>query len=573
MNRRKYLEIKHVEICGFLKELADYVKQVFRKLSANYLFGYCMVFFAETKRRHFLILAGAFLILWALLFSIRPPTWDAISYYVYARSALFDQDLHFENDFQLSYAIASPDFIAKEFDRVSTDSGYVVNLFPMGNGLLWLPGLALLRLVAAIWPTLLPVGAPSGYELFFTSHLSIFSALLGFLAFWWSYLLARRVSKSSLALAAALTMMVATPLLHYQFRDPMYSHATAAFVTALAVFIWAKQINAWAAPLQAVVLGAVIGLAGLVRWQNLMYLALPALSAFYLTFSRPAEQRRQNLWRACQHLFFVGGAALLVFGLQMAVWKVLYGSFVTIPQGESFIDWRAPFLWPLLFSSFRGLLPWMPVFFLVVWGLLAAPRAQRPFTWPLLLVLLLEVYINASTRDWFAGAGFGPRRFTSELPILVIGYAAFLAWLPQRWRAVTAVILGLLLALHQWVLLRFGLAARIGGRPLSMTPTFRWEDAPLTTFWRDFGVLAWEGLKRPFDLLIAPDSPLDYLFRRQIWPGQHIGSLLTAAMFLGVLFGFAAFIQRQKSPRIWAFILAAAGVILIFSYYWILYRA
>ena len=89
------------------------------------------------------------------------------------------------------------------------------------------------------------------------------------------------------------------------------------------------------------------------------------------------------------------------------------------------MDWTAPCLLPTLFSTYRGLLPWMPVTLFSVLGLFVLGKRQLRLAVPLLAVLLLELYVGASTRDWFGGGGFGPRRFISELPIFLVDYAGF----------------------------------------------------------------------------------------------------------------------------------------------------
>jgi hypothetical protein len=481
-------------------------------------------------RSPLLILLALFLLQWLFLFSIKEPTWDAVSYYVYARSSIFDGDLRFDNDFQLSYPTAGEHFASKEFDQVETATGRVMNLFAVGTPLLWLPWLSVLRLAA---PFVLPIGIGlTGYERFFVSNLATLSALFGFLAIVLSYRVAQGVINHRLALASAVTLMFVTPLLYYQFREPMYSHTASALAVSLCIYVWWTHYDETGTACQALGLGALIGLAGLVRWQNLTYLLLPFVSTFVLWF-------RKNDWRNWQlckpyllYLLLTIAAGLAVFSLQMAVWQVLFGSFITIPQGNTFIDWRAPFLIPLLFSSFRGLLPWMPVFFLVVIGLLAISKRKPQLGLPLLLMLLLVIYINGSTRDWFAGSGFGPRRLTSELVIFVVGYAAFLQLLPQRIRSWGTVLLGIGLALHQWILLRYGLEEGLGGRVMSMAPTFYWEDISLTRFFSELSALALRAWQQPLDFMILSGSPLDMILRKQIWPIQHLSTLIATALFV-----------------------------------------
>ena len=506
-------------------------------------------------RSPLLILLALFLLQWLFLLSIKEPTWDAVSYYVYARSAIFDGDLQFDNDFRLSYPTAGEHFASKELDQVETVTGRVVNLFAVGTPLLWLPWLSVLRLAALfIFPN--GIGL-TGYERFFVSNLATLSALFGFLAILLSYRVAQGVINRRLALASAVTLMFVTPLLYYQFREPMYSHTASALVVSLCVYVWWNHYDETGTAWQALGLGALIGLAGLMRWQNMAYLLLPFVSTLVLWL-------RKNDWRNWQvyksslvYLLLTGAAALAVFSLQMAVWQVLYGSFITIPQGNTFIDWRAPFLIPLLFSTFRGLLPWMPVFFLAVIGLLALSKRKPQLGLPLLLMLLLVIYINGSTRDWFAGGGFGPRRLTSELVIIVVGYAAFLQLLPRRIRSWGMVLLGIGLALHQWILLRYGLGERLGGRVMSMAPTFYWEEVPLTRFVSELFALALRAWQRPLDFLILSGSPLDMILRKQTWPIQHLGTLIATALFVLLISGGVIMwgkMPKTKNHPVWVLI-------------------
>jgi hypothetical protein len=241
-------------------------------------------------RSHFLILLIIFLLQWLLLFSIREPTWDAVSYYAYARSVLFDQDLQFDNDFQLSYETAGEHFASKRYDQVLTSTGRVASPFAIGAPILWLPWFAVLRLVSGFIAYPLPDGSSlSGYERFFVSNIATWSALLGLLAYLPSYRVAQGVTNQSLALISTVTFMFVTPLLYYQFREPMYSHAASALMVALCIYVWWKQYEEIGTVWQGLGLGALIGLAGLVRWQNIAFLLLPLVSVVLLWFKQPAD--------------------------------------------------------------------------------------------------------------------------------------------------------------------------------------------------------------------------------------------------------------------------------------------
>jgi len=351
-----------------------------------------------------LVFLGLFSLQWLLLASIKGPTWDAAFYYVFARSPIFDGDLKLQNDLLLSYNTASPDFVAKNYHETLTGTGRVASPYAIGTPILWLPIMAFLRLF-----TFFPAHvAATGFEWPFVASIASFSAICGMFAFWISYKMARSEVGQTPALIATMTLMFATPLLYYQFREPMYSHTSSALIATLCIYYWNRTRHVIGSRTQALGLGALIGFVGLTRWQNLMYLVLPLASTSIMYFSLPRETKREHWWRALQYVTLVIIASLAIFSVQMAIWQLFYGRWATVPQGGSYVDWRAPFFIPVLFSTFRGLLPWMPVFFFSFIGVVASLSKRKiQLAIPLLLLLLLETYVNSSTRDWFGGVGLG----------------------------------------------------------------------------------------------------------------------------------------------------------------------
>ena len=516
-----------------------------------------------------LILVTVYIVLWLMLFSIKEPTWDAVFYYVYGRSVVFDGDLHFANDYQLSYPTAGDHFESKLFDQDKTQTGRVSNLFAIGSSLLWLPWLSVLRLCGTF---IFRNGFLSGYERYFVSNIAMLSSLFGLLAFGVALRLAQGVTNNKIALISAVTLLFTTPLIYYQFREPMYAHTASAFTVALCVFVWWKQSEQVGSLYQGLGLGALIGLAGLVRWQNLAYVLLPLASTILLISKSTVREKRQAYFPGLIYLFAISAAVLALFSLQMSVWKILFGSFITIPQGISFLDWRAPFLFPFLFSSFRGLLPWMPIFLFVIIGLLILCKQKPQLGIPLLLMLLFVVYLNGSTRDWFAGGAYGPRRISGTLAILVVGYGAFLQFLPERIRTLWAIFVGFVLFFHQWILLRFGLVEGIGGRVISMQPEFFWEETPFSSFINEMWGHVPQAWAHPLDFFIFSRSPLDYLLRRQIWPLQHLSTLIFTTFFLGLLIVTGLYLVKKEWFRLHIqFVIALIAVFLAGANLWILF--
>ena len=530
----------------------------------------------RTPGRMVLIIIAVFLMQWFLLFRLAGPTWDEVFYYVYARSVIFDQDLSLQNDFVLSYETASPDFVAKAFHADLTEEGRAANPFAIGSAILWLPWMATIRLGLEAGQVLGFFSAEAlGFEWPFYGGMALFSTLCGLFAFILAFRIARIETSGHSALLATLTLMFATPLLYYQFREPMYSHTLSAFVTTLVVYIWHRQYQSPTDPLQAVFLGASIGLAGLTRWQNVMYLVLPLGSITFWWLTLPKDEKWDTWRKALLQAIVVGGTAVFIFSLQMSVWKINYGSWITIPQGDAFMDWRAPFVKQVLFSTFHGLLSWMPIFFLAVAGLIAMARKKAALVLPLLALLALEIYVNGSTRDWFGAGGFGGRRFTSELAILLVGYAGFLQLWKRRIRSGVGIVIGAALAIYNWTLLRYALPEQIGGRVVSMYPGFEWTEESYTTFLATMVDRALNLFRQPLEFLLIPDSPLFLIVQQHSLPVKQLVVLLGTAVFITMLWlGGQALRRWQKNLNIPDYILALITVFaVVLANLWIFFRA
>lgn len=511
------------------------------------------------KNLVFVVMAGIFLLQWALLMTPAGPTWDAAYYYAYTRSVIFDFDLDIENDLELSYPTASSDFASKELDEDKTVTGRVASPFAIGTSILWIPLFGLLRLISVFQ-------SPTGYEWLFTHATAAFSALYGLLSFYIAYKITEKEVSSKIALWSVVVLLFTTPLIYYQFREPLYSHTSSALTSTLCIYVWWRNHKTILSNRQALLLGGLVGFSGLTRWQNVMYISLPIVSSAWIWLAQSPDKRKQQLVPIIKSLFLVGLSALAVFSIQQVIWQLFYGSWVTVPQGGAYVDWSAPFWREVFFSPFRGLVAWMPVFVPALIGLLILARKKPRLIIPLLIVLLLETYVNSSTRDWFAGGGFGPRRYTSELAMLVLGYGGFLMALPRPGRILIAIPISIALALHQWVLLRFGLIDRIGGRVVSMYPTYEWVQESWSTYWQQITNHLPDFVNAPLDTLALPRSPLTMLLKNNTFPIQQLIGLLIGALFLIAVSRLLPRLSQQKS---WLMPASIAVIILLINI-WIL---
>lgn len=512
-------------------------------------------------------IAGVFFIQWICLFNGHSGVWDGAFYYAYGRSLAFDGDLDLVNDFILSYPTGSPDYVSKQFHLDLTPQGRVHNPFAVGSGLLWLPFLLVIRLVALVF---VPAEVLTGYEWFFIGPTAAFSSLSALIAFWFSYRLAKQFTSQTAALVATLTLMFTTPLLYYQFREPFYAHAFSALVATLVIFVWWKK---WQIPGQwpeAMQMGVLLGLAILVRWQHLIYFLLPATAVVWWWWERRMEGWQTAVYLPLRQLLLTGLFASLVVSIQLIIWYQFYGRWITVPQGSSFVDWTAPYIWLTLFSPFRGLIPWMPVIVPAIIGLLLLLWQNPRIALPLLALLLLEIYVNGSTRDWFGGGGYGPRRVTGAIAIFVLGYAVLLAYLPRQWQALSSWVMGILLVGQQLLLLKYGLSDKLGGRVVSMAPMFEWHETTLFRFAMDILERGRTTIAQPGSLFVYPNSPLAQFMLSQS-PFESFASLLVTTVLL--LVGWLAWQKIKRQPEKRPFWAACLIIFIILFDFWLLFVA
>lgn len=339
---------------------------------------------------------------------------DALGYYAYLRSAAFDRDLDFANE----YATWNLD------EQPLTATGHRYNQYTIGPALVWSP----FYLAAHLYVLIDREIGPERYEADGYSPPYLRAAALGTLtagvaaAWLLGSVLARRVGAYVAALAV-LGAMATSPVLFYLLVQPAMSHGLAfAFAAGL---LWAAD-RVWAEPSRRrwVLLGALLGAVVAIRLQAVVLALVPALIA--------AVQLRQK--RA--HPSWIGwaaGAAALVLVPQLVAWKILYGRFLQVPSGPGLREWgpgrgwfdpSSPRFLDVLLAADHGLFTWTPALILATLGLILALRRWPALAGAGLLVLVATAWVNGSLADWWGSDAFGGRRFDVVVPFFAVGFAA-----------------------------------------------------------------------------------------------------------------------------------------------------
>lgn len=375
---------------------------------------------------------------------------DGGYYYAYMRSFWLDHDVSIGNDVDLynsRMGSDNPNRLRVLYDR------------SIGPGVLWSPfflvarGFTLLLSAAGV-----PI-ATDGFSYLEEAAVcigSIFYAVLGLYAL--SVTLSRYVPARTAA-ASVFLMLGSTFALYYVVIEPSMGHALELFTVS--AFVWSilgresDTARAWA------VAGMLGGLMVLVRWQNGVFLMLVPYGV--MRAGKPCS-------RMVVGAVVAGIAFLATSAIQGIFWRVVFGKFVTIPQGGSFITPFETHFLDVLFSTRHGLISWHPVFAVAAVGMfLVRPRGMAA---TLSLLVVLQLYVCSIVSEWWCADAFGMRRMTGTIPFLTFGTAFLLdrvtASGPRR--RVVAGCIGIVLTI--WNLL-FMAQYRLGAIPPGDALTLR----------------------------------------------------------------------------------------------------
>jgi hypothetical protein len=385
---------------------------------------------------------------------------DEVQYFAYLRSAYFDGDLDFRNEYVHFASIGRENGDMAVFNALLREdpvnpnpvTGLLRNVAPVGSAILWAPGFVLADGLVRLANSFGAAIPANGYSAPYIWGVCFMTVLYAFLGLQLSYGLARRFAGIFAAALATLTLLLATPLVFYTFIAMPWSHAPGFFLAALFLTVWLwgwerplierlarRSFGSWA------LLGLIGGLMTITREQLGLLLIMPAAEAL-VAYALLARARR---WPEAgrllaTHLLFL---AVLVLALspQLLAYQVLNGQ----PRPSATVAGKLNFLSPNFFNTLidlrHGAFLWAPVLPIALIGLLWLGRRDALLAALLGLGFLAQTYINgAFGTTWHLSGSFGFRRLIECTPIFIIGLAFLLQQLQQRigpWPLLAAALL------------------------------------------------------------------------------------------------------------------------------------
>jgi hypothetical protein len=378
------------------------------------------------------VLIGLFVLMLPLV-TPRMRASDEIESFAYVRSIVFDRDLEFGNEYRYFYerdpqALAG--FKATFLDRTEERTGRHINFAPIGSSLLWAPfylfahaGVGLARALGAAVPA-------DGYSTPYAAAASYASALYAFLGLLLVHDALRRFAGATDLVATAVTAALwwGTPLLYYMTLAPGFGHANSVLTVGLLIWLSlrAHERASWS-PLESAAIGAVGGLAALVREQDLLFLAVPGILVL------------KHAWRtgrfapAVLAAAAMGTAAFLAYVPQLVAYHATNGGFLPSKHVQNKMSFASPHFFQVLVDPGHGLFVWTPLLLLALLGLGAlVARGRTEWAPALLVAFVLQVWISGSVESWTQAGAFGARRFVATTPVLAFGLAFVAGGLASR---------------------------------------------------------------------------------------------------------------------------------------------
>jgi hypothetical protein len=355
---------------------------------------------------------------------------DGLYEYAYYRSIVFDHDVELANDYRLLRAPVEA--------GADPATQRAPNVFPPGAALFWLAFAPVAHAGQALaeW-----AGAPAqtlvGTESLYQRSVLYGSVVAGLITVMLVLSLARRITSAGLATLAAIGLCLGSPLIWCMLRQPSFAYAVDACVVALFASGWLITFGS-RARVRWLGMGALLGIAMMVRPQNVAHALLPLGEWLWLTVPLVRQRAWRELGKDLQRGLCFVLAVLLTIAPLLLLRTEMHGTWTLLPQRRDLLYWNDSRWAGSLFSSRGGLFAYYPLLLVSTMGLVVLAlssrhsHALRMFAVSGLSVLAMQAYVHGAAKEWWDGSSLGGGRHLSCTLYFGAGLAVMLE-LARSW--------------------------------------------------------------------------------------------------------------------------------------------
>ncbi len=387
---------------------------------------------------------------------------DGLGYYAWLRSLLIDGDWSFANEFDehnvFGHAVVGPER--------TTRLGLRGNHYPIGLPCVWTPAVVVTHGGMSVCPGVWPA---DGYTLPYQLAVGITTLAVSLIGLGFIYAICRRYADPGSAALAAGFLTLGTTIVFYSSIETSMAHGIGAAAIAGFVWYWLQSYGSLS-PKRWLIVGALLGLATLIRSQLGTFAVLPAFEALMICWRSLRKGSGENVRPALCGLCLAGIAAFIAFSPQFVSWRFVYGRWLEMPHHLAH-HWSRPSFWQVFGTMDRSLFYWTPITLIACIGTaiyclkrpqgfvhdasVTLPADPREPIVMLAIAFVLQAYFVASA--WgtgvYLGTSYGFRLLTEALVVLAPGLALLIGQAPA-WRARSTVVVCSLLVIWNLLLIR-----------------------------------------------------------------------------------------------------------------------
>lgn len=425
----------------------------------------------------------------------RIQTNDDIGYYSLTRSVIIDGDLDLRQELQ-HYKNQGYLFKSLKKDPVT---GIVYSQYPIGVSFLQAPFLAVAHGIALLFGY-----APNGYSqpyLFMTSLGSTLYGFIGLLIILW---IAGSFFNRPAARLSTLGIWFCSAYYYYMFLQPTISHIYSLFIISLFIYTWLKTLKQGGifqleqakerSFSQHFLLGAIGGIAVLVRYQDGVFLSVLVMEYLYFSWEYiQTEQISKAIRLFSRYLVSFSGFLLVLLPQALLLVYQHHGLAVLEHYGGDFYFSLTLITIPkILFGQNHGLFYWHPFLLAGLIGLIvclfSSHRVTRFMAVTAIVVFSLITVVTASWgNNAFGAQSFGHRFYVSFYPYFAWGAGRLLHPVFQKKNRFVWIVCLIIAGFAAW---NFGLMIQYGARMIATDGAVSFSEMARNMFFRLPGELS-----------------------------------------------------------------------------------